>query len=221
MFVLKRQDVEIVNVQNPLNRDQQLPILRYQGQAFRLLDVFGDNREEAMALWRDLTDNKGKACVLLEEPHRYSVWGRVKLENWQVGTAPTQTGDRLRVQGCLLFLQTVAQEVEDFFGARQSNAFRQELLGIFQRGRFPQGESAEALTAVLTQDPLDSMQLPAWDDGKLQFLLGELHRVGMSYFGNTSFVETALDVLEELRGDKGRFLEWLRSTPKGKLWLQS
>ncbi|MFQ3679666.1 MAG: Npun_F0813 family protein [Pseudanabaenaceae cyanobacterium] len=221
MFVLKRQDVEIVNVQNPLNRDQQLPILRYQGQTFRLLDVFGDNREEAMSLWRDLTDNKGKACVLLEEPHRYSVWGRVKLDNWQVGATPMPPSDRLRVQGCLLFLQTVAQEVEDFFGARQSNAFRQELLGTFQRGRFPQGDSAEALMAVLTQDPLDSVQVPSWDDGKLQFLLGELHRIGTSYFGNTSFVETALESLEDLQGDKGKFLEWLRSTPKGKLWLQT
>ena len=65
MFILKRQDVEIVNVQNPQNKDQQIPILQYQGQSFRLLNMFGDNRNEALALWRDLTDNKGKACVLL------------------------------------------------------------------------------------------------------------------------------------------------------------
>ena len=59
MFILKRQDVEIVNVQNPQNKDQQIPILQYQGQTFRLLNMFGDNRDEALALWRDLTDNKG------------------------------------------------------------------------------------------------------------------------------------------------------------------
>lgn len=80
MFILKRQDVEIVNVQNPQNKDQQIPILQYQGQSFRLLNMFGDNRNEALALWRDLTDNKGKACVLLEEPQRFSVWGRVKID---------------------------------------------------------------------------------------------------------------------------------------------
>ncbi|MEM8602912.1 MAG: hypothetical protein AAGF24_03625, partial [Cyanobacteria bacterium P01_H01_bin.121] len=78
MFILKRQDVEISNLQHP-KRDQRIPILCYQGHTFRLINVFGASQaEEARSLWRDLTDNQGKACVLLEEPDRYSVWGRIK-----------------------------------------------------------------------------------------------------------------------------------------------
>ena len=75
MFILKRQDVDIKNVQH-LSKDQPIPILYYQEQTFRLLSVFAAaQEEEAMALWRDLTDNRGKACVLLEEPERFSIWG--------------------------------------------------------------------------------------------------------------------------------------------------
>jgi len=71
MFILKRQDVEISTIGHP-KRDQQVPILHYQGQTFRLISVFkASQEEEAKALWRDLTDNKGKACILLEEPERF------------------------------------------------------------------------------------------------------------------------------------------------------
>jgi len=68
MFILKRQDVEIKSVQHP-KRDQQVPILTYQGQTFRLIKSFGASQvAEAKAYWRDLTDNHGKVCVLLQEP---------------------------------------------------------------------------------------------------------------------------------------------------------
>ena len=65
MFILKRQDVEISTMPHP-KRDQQVPVLYYQGQTFRLISVFkASQEEEAKALWRDLTDHRGKACVLL------------------------------------------------------------------------------------------------------------------------------------------------------------
>ena len=61
MFILKRQDVDIRTVQHP-KKDQQIPILSYQGQTFRLLSVFSAAQEEdARALWRDLTDNRGQS----------------------------------------------------------------------------------------------------------------------------------------------------------------
>jgi hypothetical protein len=85
MFILKRQDVEIKNVPHP-SKDQPIPILYYQGQTFRLLSVFtAAQEEEAMTLWRDLTDNRGKACVLLEEPDRFSIWGTIRLEALGLG----------------------------------------------------------------------------------------------------------------------------------------
>ena len=217
MFILKRQDVEIVNVQNPQNKDQQIPILQYQGQTFRLLNMFGDNRDEALALWRDLTDNKGKACVLLEEPQRFSVWGRVKLD--QLHTSPTQSssaGTHL-VQGCLLILQAVYIDVEDFLGVRQAGSFKQDLLKFMQQGKFAQSETISALEEVLSINPLNSVQIPNWDESKLQLLLGEIHRLASSYFGNNSFVDSAISALNELP-ESASVTAWLTKTPKGKLW---
>lgn len=217
MFILKRQDVEIVNVQNPQNKDQQIPILHYQGQTFRLLNMFGDNRDEALALWRDLTDNKGKACVLLEEPQRFSVWGRVKLDQFHIAPAESSSAGTHLVQGCLLILQAVYLEVEDLLGTRQAGSFKQDLLKFMQQGKFAQSESINVLEGVLSINPLNSVQIPNWNESKLQLLLGELHRLAYSYFGNNSFVDSALEALNDLP-ESVSVTAWLKKTPKGKLW---
>ncbi len=217
MFILKRHDVEIVNVQNPQNKDQQIPILQYQGQTFRLLNMFGDNRDEALALWRDLTDNKGKACVLLEEPQRFSVWGRVKLDQLHTAATDISSAGTYLVQGCLLILQAVYLEVEDILGTRQAGSFKQDLLKFMQQGKFAQSESLNALETVLSINPLNSVQIPNWDESKLQLLLGELHRLASSYLGNDSFVDSAIDALNELP-ESSSVIAWLQKTPKGKLW---
>ena len=217
MFILKRQDVEIVNVQNPQNKDQQIPILQYQGQTFRLLNMFGDNRDEALALWRDLTDNKGKACVLLEEPQRFSVWGRVKLNQIQTTNQESSSEGTYLVQGCLLILQAVYIEVEDLLGVRQATSFKQDLLKFMQKGKFAQGETLNALEEVLSINPLNSVQVPNWDESKLQLFLGELHRLASSYFGNSSFVDSAIDALNELP-ESVSVTTWLKNTSKCKLW---
>ena len=217
MFILKRQDVEIVNVQNPQNKDQQIPILQYQGQTFRLLNMFGDNRDEALGLWRDLTDNKGKACVLLEEPQRFSVWGRVKLNQIQTTNQESSSEGTYIVQGCLLILQAVYIEVEDLLGVRQATSFKQDLLKFMQKGKFAQGETLNALEEVLSINPLNSVQVPNWDESKLQLFLGELHRLASSYFGNSSFVDSAIDALNELP-ESVSVTTWLKNTSKGKIW---
>lgn len=218
MFILKRQDVEIMNVQHPQYQDQQIPILQYQGQTFRLLNVFGNNRDEALAMWRDLTDNKGKACVLLEEPQRFSVWGKVKIE--RTGTeAPTSRGGPVGlVKGVILILQSVVAEVEDFLGARQSTLFRQDLHKLMQQARLVSSDPV-SFQEVLQLDPVSSIQIPAWDEARMNFLLGELHGLATKYFRNTGFVETALEVLQDLEPqEQSEVLQWLRSIPKGKLW---
>jgi hypothetical protein len=217
MFILNRQDVEIANVQNPQNKDQQIPILHYQGQTFRLLNTFGDNRDEALALWRDLTDNKGKACVLLEEPQRFSVWGRVKLDQLHTEASNSSSTGTHLVQGCLLILQAVYLEIEDLLGTRQANSFKQDLLKFMKQGKFAQSESLATLEGVLSINPLNSVQIPNWDESKLQLLLVELHNLASSYFGNNSFVDSAIDALNELP-ESSSVIAWLKKAPKGKLW---
>ncbi len=218
MFVLKRQDVEITSIQHP-KRDQQIPILTYQGQTFRLISVFSAKQaEEAKAFWRELTDNRRKACVLLEEPDRYSVWGKVRLE--QLGTeAGADTKVVPYTQACILLLQTVYLDVEDLLGGRQAGLFQKDLANILRQRHFPEADSPEAVKHLLTMDPLTTLQVPPWEKHHLITLLQEVYRLGKEYFGNTNFAEGVSDILQDLPAkEQAQFIKWLQSTPLGKLW---
>jgi hypothetical protein len=218
MFILKRQDVEISSIQHP-KRDQKVPILSYQGQTFRLISMFNATQaDEARSTWRDLTDNQGKACVLLEEPERYSIWGRVVLEN----LAEEETGSSSKssfVQAVLLLLQTVYFDIEDLLGNRQLSTFERDITDVFKQWHFPGADSKEAVNQLLTADPLALAQIPPWQEHHLNTLLQELHRLGRSYFGNTSFVGRAVDTLQDLpSNDRSEFMAWLNKSPLGRLW---
>ena len=223
MFILKRTDVEITTVQHP-NKDQQIPVLNYQGQTFRLMKMFSAQQaEEARALWRDLTDNKGKACVLLEESDRYSVWGKVRLDQL-LGEAHGGCDTRLQIltQACLLVLQAVYFDIEDLLGARQANSFEKDLIKIFQKSKFPQAESPEAVKTLLTLNLLDSLHISPWQETHLSTLLQELYKLGKGYFGNTSFAEGIEEVLESLSAEeRDLFLSWLSQSGLGKLWVMN
>jgi hypothetical protein len=218
MFILKRQDVEISSIQHP-KREQQIPILTYQGQTFRLISVFSANQaEEAKSFWRDLTDNRGKVCVLLEEPDRYSVWGKIRLE--QLGN---EVGPDSKVvpytQACLLLLQTVYIDVEDLLGARQAGLFQKDITNVFRQWHFPQADSPEAVNQLLTIDPLTTLQVPPWEEHHLITLLQELYRLGKAYFGNANFAEGVRDILQDMPAtDQTQFIDWLNQSPLGKLW---
>ncbi|OCR00423.1 hypothetical protein BCD67_12990 [Oscillatoriales cyanobacterium USR001] len=220
MFILKRQDVEITSFQHP-KRDQPIPILNYQGQTFRLISAFsGKQAEEARALWRDLTDNRGKACVLLEEPDRYSVWGKVRLDqlaNEEVGGSEAKATHF--VQACILLLQAVYFDVEDLLGARQAASFQKDIAKVFQQGNFPQADSPDAIKNLLTVDPLNSLKIPSWQEQHLNTLLQELHRLGKSYFGNTTFAEGINEILQDMpASDRTQFIAWIKQSTLAKLW---
>lgn len=220
MFILKRQDVEISSVQHP-KRDQQIPILSYQGQTFRLISVFSASQEEdAKSFWRDLTDNQGKACVLLEEPERYSVWGKIRLDQLaneagggDVAISPVNT------KACLLMLQALHIDIEDLLGNRQAGLFQKDISQVFKQWRFPQADSPDEVNYLLTTDPLNAAHLPPWQEHHLNTLLQELHRLGKSYFGNTTFAERAIETLQDLpAAEQDQFNRWLNRSPLGKLW---
>ncbi|MGK7901412.1 MAG: Npun_F0813 family protein [Hormoscilla sp.] len=219
MFILKRQDVEIKSVQHP-KRDHQVPILTYQGQTFRLIKSFGGSQaEEAKAYWRDLTDNRGKVCVLLQEPDRHSVWGKVRLE--QLASEEPGPGEALPPPftiACLLLLQAVYIDIEDLLGGRQAKAFEKDITKVFQKGSFPQTDSPKAVKQLLTADPLNDLQIPPWEETHLNKLLQDLHGLGQAYFGNNSFT-AATEVLEDMEaGERAQFMAWLNKSNLGKLW---
>lgn len=226
MFILKRQDVEIKTIPHP-KTSQQIPILVYQGQNFRVLKVFSPSQEdEARALWRDLTDNRGKICVLLEESERFSVWGKVRLEQFDeegddgtAGQAKAVGGNPTLVQACLLLLQMLYVDIEDLLGAKQAKLFEKDISKVFSEWRFPQAGTPKEVQSLLMVDPLAMPQLPAWQEQHLFRLLESLHRIGKDYFGNANFTERALDALEDMNSNERQlFMQWLRQSPPGKLW---
>ncbi|MBD2569364.1 Npun_F0813 family protein [Anabaena lutea] len=218
MFILKRQDVEISSIQHP-TRDQQVPILHYQGQTFRLISVFKASQEiEAKALWRSLTDNRGKACVLLEEPERYSVWGKIRLEQLDNDTGSHSNTEILTLASILL-LQAVYLDIEDLLGNRQAGLFEKDITGILQQKQFPQISSSESVKSLLNVEPSQMTKLPVWQETHVIILLEELHRLGKTYFGDTNFARQLKDRLQDMPEEEQLvFIGWLSQSPLSKLW---
>jgi hypothetical protein len=252
MFILTRQDVEITSISHPSNQDQKIPILLYRDQTFRLLRAFGNDRETAAVFWRDLVDNKGKNCILLEEPEsgRFSVWGKFVFDKNLVKPTANQNPENTAVippvqkssaqpnapqlaseqtyskyidislvKACLLILQTIYLEIEDLFGARQASLFKEDVLQIFLKEKFPKVDSMEKLERLLLTKDLANISLPTWNDRQLQILLKELYKISKSHFGNTVFLDAARDAIEELPPvELTKFQTWLSKIANGHLW---
>ena len=218
MFILKRQDVEISTIQHP-SRDQQVPILYYQGQTFRLISVFKASQEvEARALWRSLTDNRGKACVLLEEPDRYSVWGKIRLEQ-----PDSDTGNHSKMEiltlAVITLLQVVYQDIEDFLGNRQATLFEKDITAVLQRRQFPAISSEDSVRSLINAELSQMTDVPPWQETHVIILLEELHRLGTTYFGDSNFAHQLDDRLHDMpEGERSLFITWLNESPLSKLW---
>lgn len=219
MFILKRQDVEIGNFKHP-SKEQKIPILSYQGQTFRLLSVFNAAQEEdARSLWRDLTDNRGKACVLLEEPERFSVWGKIHLEKASGATAAVSGVNNVFVKAAVLIIQAMYEDIADLMGDKQAKRFEGDLVAIGTQMRLPAMTSGALVAQLLDLDPF-SAALPPWQTSHLNTIFKELHRIGKNYFGHSNFTERALETLEELSPtEQDAFLTWLKQLSSGQLWL--
>jgi hypothetical protein len=218
MFILKRQDVELSTIQHP-KQDRQVPILYYQGQTFRLISVFKANQEdEAKVLWRELTDHRGKACVLLEEPDRYSVWGKVRIDQLS-GDTDNHNRTRILVQACLVLLQSLYIDIDEYLGARQAALFEKDIAQVCRQKQYPQASSPEAVKHLLGINPLQIAQLPNWQDTQIITFLQELHRVAKAHFGNGNFANPVVDRLQEMpEGDRSFFVSWLNQSSVSKLW---
>lgn len=219
MFILKREDVEISTVLHP-KRDQKVPILYYQGQTFRLIKLFAASQEEeAKALWRELTDNRGKACVLLEEIERYSIWGKVRIENLGNDSSERQN-IAILIQGSILLLQAIYLDIEEFLGSKQASLFEKDVTTFFCEHKFPQVSTPKDAKLLLDFNPSQAIiEVPNWQETQVIKLLQELHRLGKSYFGNTNFAHPVAEKLHDMpQEERSQFTKWLNQSSLKKLW---
>lgn len=219
MFILKRQDVEISTVQHPNKEDRQVPILYYQGQTFRLITVFKSSEEdEAKTFWKSLTDNRGKACILLEEPECYSIWGKVRLDQISSDTGSHSKADILTLS-VLTLLQAVYLDIEDLLGNRQASLFAKDITGVLQQKQFPDISSADTVKSFLTEDLSQMSKIPTWQETHVIILLEELHKLGKTYFGDTNFAHQLDDRLQDMSVEEQElFISWVQKSPLNKLW---
>lgn len=212
MFLLTPQDVDIVNVQHP-KQPKKIPILSYQERTFRLLSVYPSMQsDEAHAAWRDLTDNEGKACVLLEEPHRFSLWGLINIDKKLLeATTPTAYS-----KACVLMIQSMYGDVEQLLGTNQAKKFGAALDLNAQK----QIREAGGLGVVLRVDPLAEAG-PTWEEDDISAVLLAMHRLGCKFFGRSKFVRRTLGSLNTLPdNDRVTFISWLRMSLLAELWLE-
>ncbi|KPQ36197.1 MAG: hypothetical protein HLUCCA11_06610 [Phormidesmis priestleyi Ana] len=211
MFLLTPNEVEIIRIQHP-TKDKKVPILSYDDKTFRLLSVFSAQQEsEAHAAWRELTENEGKMCVLLEERSRYSVWRQVRLDKEMLQPIAPAT----YIKACVLMLQAMCSDVEQLLGSRQANSFG----AAIEANALRQIEAAGGIAHILRLDPLTDI-LPSWEEDDLSALLLEMHRLGAKFFGRSQFVSRTLAALDDLNpNDKTMFLHWLGLSLLSNLWL--
>lgn len=216
MFILQRQDVEIANIQHP-KREQQIPILKYQEQTFRLISVFDASQaEEAKNFWKDLTDNQGKFCVLLQEEKRHSVWGRFRVEQL---SGESDAIALVHIQACVIILQVLYFDVEELLGGRQAKLFLKEMTKALQNRQIPQLDSEAALTKLINVDPLGNFSPPKWEEQHLIAILQEIYRLGKEFFGNTNFTDELAEILQDVPdNERQEFLQWLKNSTVGKQW---
>jgi len=156
---------------------------------------------------------------LLEEPDRYSVWGKIRLEQFASEADHEASLNPAYVKGALLMLQAVFIDIEDLLGNRQAGLFQKDISEVFKQWRFPQADTPDAVKYLITVDPLNAASLPAWQEHHLHTLLQELHRIGKSYFGNTSFAQRSIDALQDLSSsERSQVSTWLNQSPLGNLW---
>ena len=168
--------------------------------------------EEAHKAWRELTDNQGKASVLLEEAHRYSVWVLVNIDKKLLeATTPIAYS-----KACVLMIQSMYGDVEQLLGANQAKKFGAALDVNVQK----QVREVGGLGVLLRVNPLVEAP-PTWEEDDLCALLLAMHRLGCKFFGRSKFVRRTLGALNALPSDdKAMFMSWLRMSLLAELWLE-
>lgn len=199
VLVLKRSDVELSRVRDS-DDGRLVMILSYQGRTFRLMNQFSAaQKDKAKTLAESLVETRGQSVVLLNQEPTYSVWLEVQSDR----SAATQTPARVAsedsyTQACLLIVQAIADDIEDLMGASQKRTFQEEMTKIFKQCLLPGAESPGAINPLLTVDPLIATGLPIWRQKELEILFPRVGRLSKKYFGNTTFVERAVETLKEL-----------------------
>ena len=154
----------------------------------------------------------------MEEENRFSVWGKIRLD--QLGEEGTTQGNsKVVTVASILLLQAVYMDIEEFLGAKQANLFKKEISRILNRWQFHAASSPHAIDYLLSINPIEPIKIPFWEEDYVVVFLEELHRLGKAYFGSSEFAHQVMDTLQDMPvAERTQFMNWLKNSSLSKLW---
>lgn len=216
---IQEQDVQMASCWDRA-RNKQTSILKYQNQAFRLINAFPTSQlEEVRFMWWNLTDTLGKTCLLLNSPKGCSLWERVEPEqmsNYQVveietGESQAEVIPLALAKASLLLLQAVYADVDYVLGFEYADRLQQGIGTVLQQEKFPQATSATEIKRLFQVEPLIIAQTLPWQEIHLNMLLLQLYRMAEAFFGNDNFVARVSECLDDLSPrERSEFFDWLK-----------
>jgi hypothetical protein len=93
-------------------------------------------------------------------------------------------------------------------GQRKKIAFQQEISQIFRKFELPDTNKSGVIHYLLSLNIFEAKELPNWREEQVECLFEQLSYLGIKYFGNSSFLDRALDTLQEMPAYQNqRFLD--------------
>ncbi|BAU64256.1 hypothetical protein STA3757_16270 [Stanieria sp. NIES-3757] len=221
IVILQRQNLKIHETFVSESNNRILTFI-YQDKTYEKLSISFklSLKGNALEFCKNYLNKHQKQCILVDEKEIFSVWSEILSTSAikESGLSKSQTPilssaekkekvtsistsffQNLSVtQATLLIIQILLDDIEDLMGNRHQESFKQELIKILQKSHLPGTESLEKINVLLTIDPRDNNQLPSWQQEQVNQMFAYLTVLAKKYFNNTSFVDSLMEVLQEL-----------------------
>ncbi|MGL5880484.1 MAG: Npun_F0813 family protein [Xenococcaceae cyanobacterium] len=117
-------------------------------------------------------------------------------------TSQDRTSDRTlqpsNMQVFLLLIQIISEDVEYLMGERKKVAFCQEISYILEQSWVFSSKKSGSIHYLLFLNPMQTKNLPNLREEYIEQLFDRLGYLCIKYFGNTKFLDRALDLLQEM-----------------------
>jgi hypothetical protein len=209
IIILQRQNLKIAETKFSESNTHTLTF-SYQDTIYEKLSISFkiSLKGNALEFCKNFFAKHKKRCILVDEKEIFSVWSEVLSKSNE--TSPLLAEERITkisvnssqnlyvTQASLLIVQILLDEIEDLMGNRHQATFKQELIKILQKSNLSDTESLEKINVLLTVDPRDNNQLPAWEQDQVNSMFFSLTILAKKYFNNSNFIDSVMEILQEL-----------------------
>jgi hypothetical protein len=201
-------DAQLVTIEIATSTDRGKSGLRLTDRGYRydLVRAFASHKldlaqQQLQQLWETngepIDSSKPDRYLLVREINYYSLWelDRSAIETtnldrqvesqWQIG--------RSLPQASMWLLQELWLQCQDLLGAKQSQAFAQQLVELY-----PQLESIAVFERLLTSDPLAPTDLESWSESDLIAFDRQLYHLAQKKMGQQFATQLTIDIIQSM-----------------------